>query len=111
MSVKRPSRRYIGFRYDPPATSRKAVGAAVERLAGPEPARGNPDSRPRLLVCHEGAGILVVATPKAAEVRKAMAARAGSGEPLSMTSVVTSGTIATVKLRLKLSTRRNADAR
>ena len=111
MSVKRPSRRYIGFRYEPAAAARKSVGAAVERLIEAAPPRANPESKPRLLVCHEGAGILVVATAQAAAVRRAIDARAGSQEPLRMTSVVSSGTIATVKLRLKLSTRRKADAR
>jgi hypothetical protein len=39
-----------------------------------------------------------------------METRTASGEALTMTPVVTSGTIATVKLRLNLTARRKADA-
>jgi RNase P/RNase MRP subunit POP5 len=98
VSAKRPSRRYIGFRFEPPRSSRKDVGDAIERAwraAAPPP--GVP--APRLLVCEGGLGILMVATPQSALARKALAS-ASSGAGIRLASVVSSGTIAAVKRRM-----------
>jgi hypothetical protein len=61
-----------------------------------------------LLVCEGGAGILVVPTPGAPAARERLA-EAGPGG-VSFEPVVTSGTIATVKARMGLSTARRRRA-
>ena len=94
MSVKRPPRRYLGLRVSPPGASRREVSAAVEAAWKRSGAAGAP---PRLLVCQGGAAIILVAR---GQERDARAAVAGTGGPVSLEAVVTSGTIAAVKERL-----------
>jgi RNase P/RNase MRP subunit POP5 len=102
VSVKRPPRRYLGLRYAPETASRREVGAAIEAAW-----KGNGDGgiAPRLLVCQAGAAIIVVGRGQEAAARGALATAAKPGAP-SLTPVVTSGTIATVKERLAVKTPR-----
>lgn len=108
MSVRRPGRRYVGFRFDPPSAARRDVSRAIE-AAWNAIASGEPlarDGRPRLLVCEQGAGILVVPSAASATMRAALAKPSGSNAGIVLRPVVTSGTIATVKERLGLPLRR-----
>jgi len=102
VSVKRPPRRYLGLRYVPDSATRREVAAAIE-AAWKGKAEGG--SAPRLLVCQAGAAIVVVGRGQEAAARAALAAAVKPGA-LSLTPVVTSGTIATVKERLRLKTPR-----
>lgn len=104
MSVKRPGRRYIGFRYRPGSASRKDVGRAIEAAWADGAPEGAPE-RPRLLVCDGGSAILVIPTPGARAMRAALGRDRPAGG-LKMEPVVTSGTITTVKQRLGLERRR-----
>jgi RNase P/RNase MRP subunit POP5 len=102
VSVKRPPRRYVGLRYAPESAGRREVAAAVEAAW-----RGTGDggNAPRLLVCEGGAAIVVVGRGEEAAARAALAA-AGKPGAIALTPVVTSGTIATVKERLRVKTPR-----
>jgi hypothetical protein len=60
---------------------------------------------PRLLVCESGVGIAVVLTPHALAARRAIASGAPGAE-VRLTPEVTSGTIITVKQRMRVATRR-----
>lgn len=91
MSVKRPPRRYIGIRYEPQAATRREVTRALESLW-----RGGP--APRLLVCEEGSAIVLVARGEEARARKLLE---GAGGAVRLEPIVTSGTIAAVKKRLR----------
>jgi hypothetical protein len=100
MSAKRPSRRYIGFRYEPAQATRKDVSAAIEGAwrVVEQGARAPP---PRLLVCQRGVGIVVVPTPLAPAARAALA-RGGTGGAVKTVSEVSSGTIAAVKRKMRV---------
>ena len=100
MSAKRPSRRYIGFRYEPLHATRKEVNAALDgawRAAAAEPSA----AAPRLLVCQRGVGILVVPTARAAQARLALEWEAREGA-VHMSPVVSSGTIAAIKRKMRV---------
>lgn len=105
MSVRRPTRRYIGFRYQPGSASRRKVARAIEHVWDAGPGDGSK-SAPRLLVCEQGSGILVIATAGGDAMRAALSRSSGGGAGIVMEPVVTSGTIITVKERMGLTSRR-----
>jgi RNase P/RNase MRP subunit POP5 len=76
------------------------VGQAIEACFAPS-GKGNGAAPPRLLVCEAGAAIVLVARGEEAGARRALATHTGGA--LRLTPVVTSGTIASVKLRLRVS--------
>lgn len=97
--MKRPPKRYIGFLFEPGRATRREVQAALDaawRRAAP--AQPSPM---RLVLCESGTGVLVVPRGRERDARDSLAAPAAGGAGVRITPVVTSGTIAAVKVRLK----------
>jgi len=98
VSVKRPPKRYLGLRFAPASASRREVSAAVEAAWRREKGRAGR-AAPRLLVCEDGVGIVVVARGEERAAREALEVPAGVGA-VALVPVVTSGTIAAVRERM-----------
>jgi hypothetical protein len=84
----------VGLRFAPPTASRREVGGAVEAAWRGHGAKGAP---PKLLVCEGGAAVVVVDRGREREARAALDGAKGA---VSLSTVVTSGTISAVKRRL-----------
>ncbi|HKZ59073.1 MAG TPA: hypothetical protein VJ547_04380 [Candidatus Thermoplasmatota archaeon] len=101
LSAKRPARRYIGLIYAPASATRREVTRAIEEAWSRKGPKG-PAPAPRLLVCEGGRAIVAVPRELAASARLATDAPPPAAGGLSLSPVVTSGTVAAVKARLGL---------